>query len=309
MNDTTTPDDRPYTEIQGIDVSMWQAEVDFAEVAKAGFRFAYVKATEGERYKDKRFLRNWAKLRDLDGEIYRGAYHFCRPSSDGSPQDGEDEARDFCKALKDLGGLEGMLPPAIDFEEYSDNGPRENVPWIQRFVEVVRSELGRDPIVYTGAFVWRWEVRDAAIDADEDKWMDLPLWVVRYTRNRSIDPLTRGGYRLPWKAWDIWQWSGGGDFAFHGPVPGVKGVVDVNRFAGDEDDLARLCGLEPVTRFDGFGESPVQQVEAGAVRDVTVVERLRAMEEFHASELLRSRLTLDSLGEKPKALQICPRGV
>lgn len=217
--------------IQGIDVSHHQGSVDFAKVAASGMRFAIVKATEGVGYVDPRFRENWAKLVDLGHEtIYRGAYHYARPSSGGGPSDGENEARDFCAALKAAGDYGvGALPPALDFEEYSESDSKDNVPWIQSFVRVVQQELGRAPMIYTGANVWRYEVGNSTA------FVDLPLWQVYYSQSATQPPT------MPWPAWTFWQWSGGGSYAYYGPVPGVPSTCDVNRFNGDEAALASLA--------------------------------------------------------------------
>ena len=44
--------------VLGIDVSSWQGTVDWTAQAAAGKRFAYVKATEGTRYKNPYFARS-----------------------------------------------------------------------------------------------------------------------------------------------------------------------------------------------------------------------------------------------------------
>eukprot|EP01042_Synura_sphagnicola_P030441 gene30441-39226_t len=67
--------------IQGIDISRWQGEIDWASVKAAGTRFVYIKATEGGDHIDPAFLRNWEGARRAG--IPRGAYHFvywCRPA-------------------------------------------------------------------------------------------------------------------------------------------------------------------------------------------------------------------------------------
>nr|NKQ99664.1 glycoside hydrolase [Escherichia coli] len=59
--------------IQGIDISKWQGNVDWASVRAAGTQFAFIKATEGGDHVDERFRTNW------DGAaragVPRGAYH------------------------------------------------------------------------------------------------------------------------------------------------------------------------------------------------------------------------------------------
>lgn len=236
-------------ELQGIDVSSHQGVVDFAAVARAGFRFAICKATEGVGFVDPRFGANWAQLVELGHEtLYRGAYHFARPSSVGGGADGESEALSFCTTMKSVGHYgPGALPPVLDFEEYSDSDVRENVPWIEAFVRVVENELGRSPMIYTGANVWRFEV------GDSPKFTHLPLWQVYYSRTASHPPAT------PWHQWTFWQWSGGGRYAYYGPVPGIpgSGICDVNRFNGTEQQLATLAEIGPMPA--SFPRPPANQ--------------------------------------------------
>ena len=69
--------------IQGIDVSRWQGDIDWAKVKDAGTRFAFIKATEGGDHLAPNFRRNWAEAKKAG--VPRSAYHFvwwCRPAKD-----------------------------------------------------------------------------------------------------------------------------------------------------------------------------------------------------------------------------------
>lgn len=230
--------------ISGIDVSKHQGSVDFKQVRDSGQRFAIVKATEGRSYTDPRFLENWQKLLELDGTFYRGAYHFARPDSVGGAADGKAEALDFCSALKAGGGyLTGCLPPALDFEKYSDFDGKDNVPWVDAFVKTVEDELGRSPMIYTGKNIWRYEV------SNSDAFKHIPLWLVAYSRS-GIDgegyPSSAMG-SLPWDSFALWQWSGGGNYAYGPKVPGINGgtrTVDLNWWHGTEEELAAFAMVD-----------------------------------------------------------------
>ncbi len=222
--------------ILGIDISHHQGAVDFEAVANDGMRFCIVKATEGVNYTDSRFRDNWRKLVGLGHErLYRGAYHFARPDSGGGAADGAAEAKDFCSALRSVGGYgEGALPPALDFEKYSKSDDKDNVPWIHAFVDTVETELGRSPMIYTGKNIWRYEV------GNSDAFTGLPLWLVHYSGASSPSSALAA---LPWSDFTFWQYSGGRSYAHHPPVDGIpgSGIVDVNRFDGSEAALARLA--------------------------------------------------------------------
>jgi lysozyme len=91
---------------QGIDVSHHQGPIAWQELAGQGVSFAYIKATEGGDYKDRRFSDNWNSAKNAG--IARGAYHFftlCRA--------GADQARNFIDSVP----VEiDALPPAVDLE-------------------------------------------------------------------------------------------------------------------------------------------------------------------------------------------------
>ena len=216
--------------IKGIDISKHQGDVDHRQVAQSGMRFCYCKATEGRDYQDPKFEQNIIRIRDVlkQGHIYYpGAYHFARPDTDGgNAQDGRAEAENFCNHLEKVCGtiLEKFLPPALDFEKYSESDQDENIPWIEAWIETVTKRLGRKPIIYTGANVWRYEV------GNTDKFIGYPLWQVYYSGTAEAPPKT------PWASWALWQFSGGKSYQNHPEVPGA-GVVDVDRFKGSLDDL------------------------------------------------------------------------
>src|SRR5262245_281485 len=62
--------------IQGIDVYHGDGAVDWETVKKEGIQFAFVKATEGDHFLDKRFDTNMKGA--TDAGIFVGPYHFCR---------------------------------------------------------------------------------------------------------------------------------------------------------------------------------------------------------------------------------------
>lgn len=64
---------------QGIDVSHYQGDIDWKKVAGSGITFAFVKATEGETYKDPTFMRNAEGA--ADAGLLAGAYHFLKATS------------------------------------------------------------------------------------------------------------------------------------------------------------------------------------------------------------------------------------
>jgi GH25 family lysozyme M1 (1,4-beta-N-acetylmuramidase) len=239
--------------IQGIDVAHHQGDVNFAEVAGDGFRFCIAKATEGADYEDPRFRENMQKIAELratNPDFYAGAYHFARPDNRTGRSGGETEGRWFSKILNEVSAQygfsiqENFFEPALDFEKYSDSNGTQNIPWIEGFLHVLKEETGRKGQIYTGPNIWMYEV------SNTDQFVDWPLWEVTYSASGS-DP-NASPPRMPKNApdkeewvWTLWQWSGGGDYAYYhrqfGDIAGIpSGICDVNRLNGDENRLREL---------------------------------------------------------------------
>ena len=126
----------PAADVRGIDVSHHQGVIDWGPVAAQGIQFAFIKATEGARYKDPRFAANWAATQHAG--IVRGAYHYLRPELDGRQQ-----ARHF---LDVVGRLErGDLPPVLDVEEHSGLKPTDIAEQVDHWLTDVRTEPGESP--------------------------------------------------------------------------------------------------------------------------------------------------------------------
>ncbi len=240
--------------IFGTDVSYHQGTVDFEAMrTESNMLFSIVKCTEGADegtpYIDPKFEENWAKLLDLPPTdpgkgMYRGAYHFARYDNrqDEGETGGENEAKWFCKVLKEAGGYsDGCLPPALDLEKW-DGTVSNNLAFVRGFIRVVEAELGRSPMFYTGVNVWYYKF------GDSDEFVAYPLWEVKYQSNGWEEDgtpprMTKNNGHWPYV---LWQWSGGGEWTYYkdkyGDIAGVKsGVCDVNRFDGTYDDMAELA--------------------------------------------------------------------
>jgi GH25 family lysozyme M1 (1,4-beta-N-acetylmuramidase) len=56
----------------------------------------------------------------------------------------------------------------------------------------------------------------------------FPIWIAQYTEAQSPN------VPKPWKTWTFWQHSQGGK------VPGISGLLDLDRFQGSLEDLKLL---------------------------------------------------------------------
>ena len=105
-------------EIQGIDISHYQGDIDWAKLQKAiinkcPVRFVIVKSTEGRSIVDENFAYNFNQAREYG--FIRGAYHFWSIRSNA-----RDQAYFFLNKVK----LQpGDLPPVLDVELKRKDSP------------------------------------------------------------------------------------------------------------------------------------------------------------------------------------------
>lgn len=199
-------------DVRGVDVSHHQGPIDWEALADDDVDFAYVKATEGSSHVDDRFEENWAAARDAG--LVVGAYHFMSFDSPGA-----DQARNVAATVP---ATPGTLPPVVDLESYGrydDALPDADLvrPILDDLLAGLEEEYGVPAIIYT---------TDSAYDAYLDgAYDDNPLWI----RSTILPP------NLPDdRAWTFWQYSD------RDHRDGVDGYVDMDVFAGSEDELDDL---------------------------------------------------------------------
>lgn len=202
---------------QGIDVSHYNGNIDWQQVAAAGKTFAFIKATEGTKYQDNQFLINVQGARDAN--ILVGAYHFLNATTaDGARQ----EATNFARAIDSAGGRLD-LPPVMDYE----NNPKGLTPAqisevAHAFLDEMERLTGRQPIVYTG---------NVFASKFDPTFSMYKLWVARYSTTQKPTAVPA------WNNWWAWQYSSTGS------VPGIQGQVDLDEYNGTIDELrASLAG-------------------------------------------------------------------
>jgi lysozyme len=180
----------------GIDVSNHQGDIDWNQVAAGGgVKFAYIKATEGNDFLDRRFATNWTKAGTAG--VSRGAYHFFTLCSGGAEQ-----ARNFLSVLP---ADPNALPPAVDLE-FSSCTQRPDNATVQRelhiFIDEVEHAVRRPVVVYSvPAFEKVYPIEPS---------LQRERWQRRLFRRPSSD------------GWTIWQVSD------RARVTGVSGPVDLD---------------------------------------------------------------------------------
>lgn len=204
-------------EIQGIDVSHYQGDIDWgqlrdAEINHSPVRFVIIKATEGASVLDENFSENFYQAREHG--FIRGAYHFFSKHS---------TAREQAHFFLDRVPLEdGDLPPILDVEHKpkarsTDDFQRDVLTWLH----IVEDRYHVKPIIYTNYKFKERYLSDARFD-------DYPYWIAHY----YVDQMQ---YTGPWK---FWQYTDAGH------LPGIEGDVDLNIYNGSFYDLQRLCLTE-----------------------------------------------------------------
>ncbi|TKW67582.1 MAG: glycoside hydrolase [Paracoccus denitrificans] len=195
--------------VHGIDISRWQGTIDWNRARTSGISFAFLKATEGADHSDPEFQRYWREAGAA--RLPRGAYHyyyFCRT--------GAEQAAWF---IRNVPRERGSLPPVLDIEwTHSRTCPRrpgsaEILREASIFLSILERHYGQRPIVYTTVDFYR----DTGIGR-----LNAEFWL------RSVAGHPRGVY--PGQRWTFWQYTGTGS------VPGIRGNVDINAFAGSAND-------------------------------------------------------------------------
>ena len=132
------------SDIVGVDISEYQADVDMEKLAEQNVQFIYMKATEGSGFTDSRFADNWAAA--AEHGIPAGAYHFFSFDSPGSMQ-----AQNYIDTVGQL-GIRNLIP-AVDVEFYADkrNDPPEREELIRElghFLDALEEEYHVKPMIY-----------------------------------------------------------------------------------------------------------------------------------------------------------------
>lgn len=206
--------------LAGIDVSTYQGEITWADVAADGIDFAYAKATEGRVYFDDEYARN--KERAAANGVPFGAYHFANP--DNAANDAILEAANFVD-VADLGP--DNLIPVLDLEKHGGFGPRKLRRWVKAWLFEVEARTGVKPMIYTSPNFWRDRMGNPTWFSDHGYRLWIAHWHVAEPRIPAQWWAGRG--------WTLWQYDNCGS------VAGIDGCVDLNRFNGTNVDALRMA--------------------------------------------------------------------
>lgn len=196
----------------GVDVSAFQNNIRWQEVADSGIRFAMVRlgfrgyGAAGKMVEDSFAKKNLKGAREAGLAV--GAYFFSQATSIREV----DEEIEFL--LNILGDFELDMPIVLDWEVASETGRTKNVDrrtltdCLLYFCQIM-TEKGYQPMVY---FNWGQASRMIYLNELED----YPFWLALY-QDRMTFP-----YRV-----EMWQYT------CTGRVPGIDGDVDIDVYMPD----------------------------------------------------------------------------
>jgi GH25 family lysozyme M1 (1,4-beta-N-acetylmuramidase) len=189
--------------VRGVDISEWQGNINWGQVAASGIAFAYVRVSDGIGHSDPYFQSNWANSKAAG--LKRGAYQFFEPSESASAQ-----AQLVVNAVGRLGP--GDLPVMMDVETSTPNAGE-----LDAWLAAVEQGTGKRPIIYTSPGLWNPWFPGGGYGSDG---LMVANWGV------SCPSLPAG-----WSDWVVWQ------YADNGSVPGISGGVDSDYFNGSQAQL------------------------------------------------------------------------
>lgn len=176
---------------------------DFELAKKFGIRGIIHKATEGTRFKDSKYKARRALAKEA-GLLF-GAYHFFRPLS---VADQVDFFVDACEP-------DAEMLVALDHEDAACD-----VRSVKRFLTLLEEKTGRRPVLYSGHVI-----KEQLTNVIDKSLGAYRLWHAQYGKSFTVN----SSWAQPW----LWQ------FTEHGDVPGVEGEVDVNKYCGTPEQLAK----------------------------------------------------------------------
>ena len=185
----------------GIDVSGWQGNIDYSEVASSGIEIVYMKASEGTSFVDPYFNQNYTNAKANGLKV--GFYHYLTARSNSEA---------VAQANFFVSTISGMIPDcrlAMDFESFGSLSTEEINEIGLTFMQTVESLSGKEMVIYSDT--------SNASNIFGGGLTNYPLWVAQY----EVEEPTPNGN---WDSWVGWQYIDAGE------ISGINGYVDRDRF-------------------------------------------------------------------------------
>ncbi len=185
----------------GIDVSVWQGNINFEDVKADGIEMVYIKASEGIDFIDSNFEINYEKAKAVGLKI--GFYHYVTARS---ATQAVQEAYHFVEVTEGK-TCEGKL--AMDFEDLSELSVEEINNISLAFLNAVERYSNKKAVLYSDAY--------NASNVFGSELAKFPLWLAEY----GVD---EPDLNNPWKEYSGWQYTD------EGRVSGIVSYVDRDYF-------------------------------------------------------------------------------
>ena len=226
--------------VKGVDTSHHNHDatgkaIDWQRVARNN-QFAFLKATQGTRYQDPWFARDFRAVSATS--LLRAPYHFFDPTG---TKDGAAQADHFIRTARAAGYTgtrAGELPPVLDVEKVRVN-TEEVCPKALRsdqlgvFLKRVKSAFRVTPVVYTRASF----VKECMGDKGQT-FKGYPLWLARYGSDANEpQPVPGAG------SWTFWQYTESERIPGMPAKDGAVGTADRNVFRGTLGQLRAMANL------------------------------------------------------------------
>lgn len=186
----------------GIDVSVYQGDMNFEQVKNSGIEVVYIRAGYGFSVTDPKFEENYTNA--TKAGLKCGAYYFV------TARNTEQAYLQATRFAELISGKTFAARPAMDFEEFGSLGKNGINLVGLAFMQKLRELTGIVPILYTDAYnaseTWDWN------------FAQFPLWVADYDAEE------------PYVTSNIWQSYAGFQYSDRGEIPGIYGNVDLDRF-------------------------------------------------------------------------------
>lgn len=186
----------------GIDISVYQGDIDFEQVKSSGIEVVYIRAGYGFSVTDPKFEENYTNA--TKAGLKCGAYYFV------TARNTEQAYLQATRFAELISGKTFAARPAMDFEEFGSLGKNGiNIVGLA-FMQKLKELTGIVPILYTDAYnaseTWDWN------------FAQFPLWVADYDAEE------------PYVTSNIWHSYAGFQYSDRGEIPGIYGNVDLDRF-------------------------------------------------------------------------------
>lgn len=207
---------------QGIDVSEWQGEINFQQVANSGIQIVYIKSSEGTSYIDPYFETNYQKARENNLKV--GVYHYVIARN---IEEAEQEATFFSSVIS---GKEIDCRLAIDFESFGELSVEQINQISLAFLRKLQQLTEKEMVVYSNT-------NDARNIFNQELANQYPLWVAEYGTEEP-------GYNGKWNVWIGYQYTD------RGIINGIRGYVDRDQFTkeiflSDSSAIPNNTGIDP----------------------------------------------------------------